>query len=460
MATITKRGETYLISVSLGYDTTEGGGYKQRRKTLTFRPPAGVSPQKGRKLAEQAAMDFERKVKGLTAFNENMKLCDLWEWYNDNIAENRLRQHTLATYAHTWRMYIEPTLGNAKLKDIAPARIDALFMSLYKQGSVNTLYYIRPEIPLAELTERKLSYIADTFKVARQTVRYVMGGNGTTKDAAEKIAAFLEMPLSKAFRADTTVKGLAGSSVEKVRITLTSIFNAAVKAGIMKENPVKRTTRPPVEEPDRPTLTPTQSKVFIERLSTVGNISVRAALFTALFTGLRSGELRALTWDCVNLDTGLLHVKQSVYKPDGGEYIVTAPKTKASVRIIPMLPVLVELLGRYKEDQRAYIDAMGTAYTDRNIVFANRLGNYLSGTMLNLTLKDIIKGTDIPPGLHCHSLRHSFASLAIAGGTDAATAASLLGHSNPTTTLEIYTHAFAEQQAKAMQAVNLAIMGD
>jgi integrase len=75
-------------------------------------------------------------------------------------------------------------------------------------------------------------------------------------------------------------------------------------------------------------------------------------------------------------------------------------------------------------------------------------------------LKRIIEGTDIPQGLHCHSLRHSFASLVIAGGTDAATAASLLGHSSPTTTLEIYTHAFAEQQAKAMQAVNFAIAGD
>ena len=69
MANITKRGGSYRISVSLGYDITG----KKIRKTTTFTPPANVTEGKALKLAQAFANDFEAKCQGMTSLNENMR---------------------------------------------------------------------------------------------------------------------------------------------------------------------------------------------------------------------------------------------------------------------------------------------------------------------------------------------------------------------------------------------------
>ena len=73
MATITKRGETFRIKVSLGYDANG----KQIVKSTTFTPPTGVTPKKAEKLANEYAFEFERHCKGYAQINENMRFSEL-----------------------------------------------------------------------------------------------------------------------------------------------------------------------------------------------------------------------------------------------------------------------------------------------------------------------------------------------------------------------------------------------
>ena len=80
MATITKRGDTFRIKVSLGYDTE----HKQIIKSTTFKPPQGVTPKKAEKLAQQFAFDFENRCKDYTELNENMRFSELADWYFEN----------------------------------------------------------------------------------------------------------------------------------------------------------------------------------------------------------------------------------------------------------------------------------------------------------------------------------------------------------------------------------------
>lgn len=73
MPAITKRGKSFQIVVSTGLDVNG----KKIRKTTTFKPPENVTPKKAEKLATEFAMDFERKCKGLTSLNENMRFSDM-----------------------------------------------------------------------------------------------------------------------------------------------------------------------------------------------------------------------------------------------------------------------------------------------------------------------------------------------------------------------------------------------
>lgn len=70
MATINKRGNTFQIVVSLGLDVNG----KKIRKTTTYKPPENTTPKKAEKLAQEFAVEFERKCKGLSSLNENMRL--------------------------------------------------------------------------------------------------------------------------------------------------------------------------------------------------------------------------------------------------------------------------------------------------------------------------------------------------------------------------------------------------
>ena len=90
MPYIKKRGNTYRIMVSMGYDMSG----KQIRKTTTFTPPENVTPGKVDKLAQAFAHDFEKHCKGITNLHENMRFHELVAWYFDKIAVNTLKETT------------------------------------------------------------------------------------------------------------------------------------------------------------------------------------------------------------------------------------------------------------------------------------------------------------------------------------------------------------------------------
>ena len=139
MPSIKKRGDSYRIMVSLGYDM-EG---KQVRKTTTFTPPEGVTPGKAEKLAISYAHEFEKRCMGMVNMNENIRFSELHDWYFDQIAVHKLKPMTLYGNKELMKLYVLPYLGNMKLKDINTARIDALFSELYRHGRKRELFQLR-----------------------------------------------------------------------------------------------------------------------------------------------------------------------------------------------------------------------------------------------------------------------------------------------------------------------------
>lgn len=122
---VTKRGETFRIKVSLGYDLNG----KQIVKSTTFTPPAGATPKKAKKLAAEYAVDFERHCKGYTALNENMRFSEMADWYFENYAPIELQESTAYTYRGKYNKHIAPILGNMKVKDITTPKLTHIMQS-------------------------------------------------------------------------------------------------------------------------------------------------------------------------------------------------------------------------------------------------------------------------------------------------------------------------------------------
>jgi integrase len=317
MASIRKRGETYHITVSLGVDEN----YKQERKFTTYTPPHGLTPKQGKKAAQEYARVFELKCNGLTAYDENMTLSELCEWYFKNIAPNRTKERTIEN--NIWRLnhYVLPKLGRKKLKELKPAMLAAHFTDIRKNGGYGVKYRIRGDYDLKAAIhargETYLSFIGDEWNNWR-AISNIIRGYAIRRETGERITERLGIPFEMAFEVIRENAALAPNTVKGVQMALNTVFNAAVKAEIMTINPLTNVDMPKVGEIYRPSLTTEQARVFLRNLSNVKHIGVRAILITELFTGARTGELRALTWDDVNLhlvdamgEYGLVNISKS-----------------------------------------------------------------------------------------------------------------------------------------------------
>lgn len=119
-------------------------------------------------------------------------------------------------------------------------------------------------------------------------------------------------------------------------------------------------------------------------------------------------------------------------------------------------PYIIALLKQHRTKQTERRLKDGGVWQDTGAVFTNMTGGYIVGANLNFKLKKVCEKAGLPP-IHLHSLRHTHASLLINSNITAKVIADRLGHSTTKTTLDTYSHVFAESEVKAMQAVEMAL---
>ena len=163
-------------------------------------------------------------------------------------------------------------------------------------------------------------------------------------------------------------------------------------------------------------------------------------ILVCLSTGLRIGEVCALKWSDINMDTGLLHVNRTIeriYIVDSDkphtEIVINTPKTKNSLREIPLSKELVRIF-------KSLMKVVNKDY----YVLTNNTKPTEPRTYRNYFNK-LLKQLDIPR-LKFHGLRHSFATRCIESHCDYKTVSVLLGHADISTTLNLYVHPNEEQK--------------
>ncbi len=453
MASIRKRGDTFTISVSLGYDVSG----KQIRKFTTYIPPADVTAGKAEKLAREYAVLWENKIRGHISLDENRTLAELLEWYNEVIAPSVLKESVRENNRSFLAAYVLPSLGHIKLKNITPQRLDNFFSEMRASGRVKVYYKLKDAHAL-DGNKKKLSQAGI---VSCATPARLAKGYTVEKDTAEKIAKFIGKKFDDVFVIDEHDKALSPATVHRCRKTLSAIFSAAVRKEIMTRNPVSKTT--PITIPYRAGafLDEQQAAALLKALEPC-DFQFRVMITTLIFTGMRGGELTGLKWENVDLDKGVIYVCLNlVYSPRKGErsYALQTPKTKKSERYIPIPPALVDLLKEHKrrQDEQRAVAGSGWKYPD--MVFIGEKGGYYGEKTLNQQFKRFASKLDLPGDISIHSLRHTTASLLINSDIPAKVISEQLGHATTGITQDLYSHVFAASKVKAMQALEMKLGG-
>lgn len=167
-------------------------------------------------------------------------------------------------------------------------------------------------------------------------------------------------------------------------------------------------------------------------------------IYICLSAGVRIGEVCALTWADMDTDNGVIHIRRSIQRiysiedqTRKTELVMDSPKTKNSIREIPMSR---ELLSMIKPIKKVVNEAFFVLTNDIRPTEPRTYRSYYKKFMTSLNL----------PVLKFHGLRHSFATRCIESKCDYKTVSVLLGHSNITTTLNLYVHPNMEQKKKCI----------
>lgn len=202
-------------------------------------------------------------------------------------------------------------------------------------------------------------------------------------------------------------------------------------------------------------MTPEQVATF---LAHVKHRSYFVRFSLAFSSGLRPNEISALKW--IDLEPHPSEGWQTLYvrralgwrkadKPGAQRWYEKAPKTKGSVRKIPLPPELTTLLEEQREIQNRQREAAGKAWQEHGFIFTTSIGAPATGGVTWIVFKRICKRAGLPEHLSLKHPRHTTASLLLANGVPLTTVSQRLGHADPATTLRAYSKSLPSAQADA-----------
>lgn len=235
---------------------------------------------------------------------------------------------------------------------------------------------------------------------------------------------------------------LSPTTVGDIRRTLSAMIETAVQQGLMPNNPAKAAQWPSEERTPGKAATPEEMGRFMAELD--GERFVWKALFLLLATtGMRRGEAVGLDWGAVDLERGMICIRQSATTGSNGVELNT-PKTKAGVRNVALVDSLIPMLKQLRVEQMKNRMFFGESWIDSGAVFSNpETGARLNPDSVSTRFRKICDRCGV--NLHLHELRHSYVTAALHAGVSLADIARQVGHASTEVTARVYAHAFGDE---------------
>lgn len=260
--------------------------------------------------------------------------------------------------------------------------------------------------------------------------------------------------------------GKTFDTIKRVNKLLKRFFKYCVSEGYILRNPCDNIKIPGINRSEK-----REVEIFTkEELSIIINHKcdrqIKAIVLVALSTGMRQGEILALKWEDIDFNKKEININKtlSCYVDiiDGKRIMakkIQPPKTKNSIRTIPLPNSLIPILKNVRKNQLEYKLRLADSYNKENegYVFLTHTGELLHKSCVNNSWKTYLKNCNLRH-LKFHSLRHTYATLQFENNVPLKTVSALLGHSSINITADIYTHVIKKEKEKATDILSVLKM--
>ena len=251
-----------------------------------------------------------------------------------------------------------------------------------------------------------------------------------------QVQGFANELLQSGFKGNANGKGLSPKSVRNCVRLLRQALDQAIEWGLLHRNPVKGVKSPRVTRKEMHIITEKQAAMLLKNLE--GTYAWLPTLI-AYHTGMRRGEILALTWDCVDLENKCLIIKSTYGLHDQNGPLFKAPKTRAGLRKVDIGETLVEALKLHRSKQLEAERAAGNEWNNRhNLVCTKENGDFINPKAITELFGYRAKGIGL--NLTFHGLRHTHVSMLIKAGVPINVISARIGHSSPSITHDVYAH--------------------
>lgn len=330
----------------------------------------------------------------------------------------------------------------AETQEEVKAKLDELKLSIYTGKFVNANTITFSQL-IKQIYDEKLAMNEiqpQTYYRTMETVKLCKEINDIPVQKIDS-TAIKQLLLSKVDYANSTIK--------KMYIILNQCFKEALKRKIITDNPMLDVRKPKSTKKTKKirALTLDEQKKLVEVIRTE-NVRYAEQMLISMFTGMRMGEINALSVNDLNTNFNFINIDKTISKGEHGEAFVNdTAKTENGNRQIPInetvRPVIEKIISEYK-------------LTDDNVLFHTSAGTLIATSVVNTEFRRIVNRYNIQDkkvkgDLSLHSLRHTYATRCIESGMPPKVLQHLMGHSDIKVTLDTYADVFDNFQSISVE---------
>jgi site-specific recombinase XerD len=354
--------------------------------------------------------------------------------YTDSVGKIR--------YVYSWKLVSTDTVPHGLKDDIALRDKEKQIQKDLSDGIISN----GGNITVYELVKKYLSQKTGVRHGTKSNYDYVLRLIEKEDFCRERIDR-IKMSDVKSWLIKLQADGRSYSIIYMVRSVIKPAFQMAVTDDLIRKNPFdfQLTSVVVNDSVKREALTDEQEQQFLDFIANDKHFKkYYEAVYILFSTGLRIGEFSGLTFDDIDLNKGIINVNHQLQRKKDNEYVIDSTKTSSGTRLVPMTDGVRECFKRIieqrkKPKQEPIVDGLqGFLYLDRHELpmISKHWDKYFKDMVLKYNKTHDVKLPNVTP----HVCRHTFITKMARAGMNPKALQTIVGHSNISITLNVYTH--------------------